>query len=719
MKRSFIILLFLFSVLVVRADEGKWLLSLLNKNIATMQDMGCKLSAEDIYSINHSSLKDAIVGLGTEEQPFQCFCTGEIISEQGLMLTNHHCGLPYVQKHSTLEHNYLNDGFWARNFQEELTNPGLTASILEGIEDVSELVNRYLNDNMNEKERAQVIESIQQQIVEQVTRGTNLSAQVQSMFNGNQFFLFVYKVYRDIRLVGVPPQSIGKFGGESDNWVWPRHTGDFSMFRIYTNPEGEPASYSPKNIPLKPKHSLPISLKGVQKNDFTMILGFPGMTNRFLTSYGLRAVMDDNAVVYNVGNEKLRIMKEGMDKDPKTKIQYAAKYATCANAWKYVDAQNKAVKKLQLIHKKEQLEKDFTEWVHADPQREIVYGHVLDWIRMGIEKTKDFSRVQQYAINALLQGGEAPAFAYRASDLLAELCNTPHGDKKYAKTLSALKEASHDFFNDFNGDVDANLTASMLKLYATEVEPAMHPDIIGWINQKYKGNFERFALDLRKNSIFMDEVKFNKFIEHPDAIKLENDLCYRIAISLSALFDKLAAEPSDSYEMISKGSRLFVKGMLLQHSEKMWAPDANFTIRLTYGKVCGYAPRDGVYYDYYTTLSGVFEKERPLDGEYEVPGKLKDLYLAKDFAPYGKENMNVCFITNNDITGGNSGSPVINGNGELVGVAFDGNYEAMSGDLNFEENLQRCISFDIRYVLFIIDKFAQAHNLIQEMKIVA
>ena len=403
MKRIFIIVFALLSTSITRADEGMWLLSMLGKNIATMQEMGCKLSAEDIYSINKACLKDAIVGLGRDGRPFSHFCSGEIISGEGLVLTNHHCGFPYIQAHSTVEHDYLANGFWAYSKKEELSNPGLTASILQRIEDVTDKVNAALNDNMSEAERAQVIAIVSQRIAAEATKGTNLAAQVQSMFEGNQFCLLVYKIYRDVRLVGAPPQSMGKFGGDTDNWMWPRHTCDFSMFRIYTGPDGEPAAFSEKNIPLKPRHFLPVSAKGVKDGDFAMIMGFPGTTDRFLTSFGLKATMANNDIRYKVRTEKLRIMKEGMEKDTKTRIQYASKHASSANYWKYSFEQNKALKKLNTMGAKEQIERDFTAWVNADPARVAKYGKALDMIRNGYDQLSDYATAQSYLMEALLR----------------------------------------------------------------------------------------------------------------------------------------------------------------------------------------------------------------------------------------------------------------------------------------------------------------------------
>ena len=693
-----------------------WLLSMLGKNIATMQEMGCKLSAEDIYSINKACLKDAIVGLGRDGRPFSHFCSGEIISGEGLVLTNHHCGFPYIQAHSTVEHDYLANGFWAYSKKEELSNPGLTASILQRIEDVTDKVNAALNDNMSEAERAQVIAIVSQRIAAEAMKGTNLAAQVQSMFEGNQYCLLVYKIYRDVRLVGAPPQSMGKFGGDTDNWVWPRHTCDFSMFRIYTGPEGEPAAFSEKNIPLKPRHFLPVSAKGVKDGDFAMIMGFPGTTDRFLTSFGLKATMANNDIRYKVRTEKLRIMKEGMEKDTKTRIQYASKHASSANYWKYSFEQNKALKKLNTMGAKEQIERDFTAWVNADPARVAKYGKALDMIRDGYAQLSDYATAQSYLMEALLQGGEAYMFAMQTGDAIASLDTLPA--EKRNDLIERLKTAAQGFYKDFNEEIDVNTTAALMKMFADNVKPEMYPEIINEVNKKYKGDFMKFAKEIGSKSIFRNEAAFMAFLEKPSAKKVKADLAYRTGMSVYNAYMEMRKATAEMQAAIAKGDRLFVNGLMTKDPDKAWAPNANSTLRLTYGKVGSYKPRDGVFYDYYTTLTGVMEKEGPKGGEFEVPAKLKEVYNAKDFAPYGDGNIVTCFITNNDITGGNSGSPVINGNGELIGTAFDGNSEAMSGDIDFEENLQRCINLDTRYMLFVVDKIAGAKNLIQEMKIV-
>lgn len=719
MKRVFIIVFALLSTSIVRADEGMWLLSLLGKNIEQMQAQGCKLTAEDIYSVNQASLKDAIVGLGNDGRPFWHFCSGEIISDKGLVLTNHHCGFSVIQKHSTVEHDYLSNGFWAYKYSEELPNPGITASILQRMEDVTDQVNAVLNDNMSEEERAVAIDAISKQISAKAVQGTNLFAQVQSMFEGNQFFLLVYKIYRDVRLVGAPAQSMGKFGGDTDNWSWPRHTADFCMMRIYTGPDGEPAPYNTSNVPLKPKHHLPVSAKGVQDGDFAMIMGFPGTTDRFLTSFGLKETMEvTNDIRYKVRTEKLRIMKEGMNAAAATRIQYASKYAQCANYWKYSHEQNIALENLNTMGEKEKIEREFTAWVNADPARKAKYGNALTLIKEGYEAMHPYNVAMSYMQEAGLQGAEVPLFAFQVGNTLERAFDAKNTAEVKEMYLKAIKSNAAAFFKDFNKDVDKNLVAALLKIYSDNVAAEWHPDVFNLINKKYKGNYEKFAKELSDKSIFTDEARLNAFLEKPDMKKLNKDLGYITGASLFEVFQKLREEMSAMRSNIAKGDRLFVNGLMAMEPNKVWAPNANSTIRLTYGNVKSYKPRDAVFYDYYTTLTGVMEKEGPKGGEFEVPQKLKDLYHAKDFGRYGADNISVNFITNNDITGGNSGSPVINGNGELIGTAFDGNSEAMSGDIDFEENLQRCINLDARYMLFIVDKIANAQNLINEMTIV-
>ncbi len=711
----------LLSISNAKADEGMWLLSLLNKNTAEMQEKGFKLSAKDIYDINNSSIKDAIVGLGFEGRPFRHFCTGEVISDQGLFLTNHHCGFNAIQSHSTTEHDYLSDGFWAYNKKEELTNPGITASILVSMQDVSKEVLSKVNDEMSEEDRYKAIEKIAVELEKKAEEGTDYRANVKSMFEGNQYFIFVYQIYKDVRLVGAPPQSMGKFGGDTDNWIWPRHTADFSMFRIYTGTDGKPAAYAEENVPLKPKHHLPVSAKGVEEQDFAMILGFPGTTKRYLTSFGLEETMKiTNKNRYEIRTLKLDIMMTDMLKDAKVRIQYASKHAGSANYWKYSNEQNKALAKLNTMGHKQTIETDFLNWANKKKKRSAKYGKALDMISKVYAERKDAMNASSYLREALLSGAEMPVFAIKTGGLKSLLSADTLKPEAIEKTVTRLRKAAKSFYKDYNLPTDQRLMAGMYKMYAENISADQQPEIFKTITDEYQNDFVKFADKVYATSVFANAESFNKFLDDPKLEVLENDIAFKTGNSILKKYREVAAKVSANSDELQKGKRLFVDGIMQINKKQNLAPDANSTIRITYGNVGGYTPKDGVYYNHYTTLKGVMEKEDPTSHEFAVPAKLKELYNAKDFGIYADKNGNLpaCFLTNSDITGGNSGSPVINGNGELIGTAFDGNSEAMSGDIDFEENLQRCINLDIRYTLFIIDKFAGAQNLIDEMTIV-
>ena len=715
-KKSFII--FFVSVLTLsslRADEGMWLLPLLEKlNINTMKKMGCRLNAEDIYSINRSSIKDAIVIFGGG-------CTGEMVSAEGLLLTNHHCGYDAIQQHSSLEHNYLLDGFWAKSKSEEIYTPGLNVTFLVRIEDVTERVTTLLNDDMTETERNDVIEQISEEITGEATEDTHYTAEVESFFGGNNFYLLVFETFKDVRMVGAPPSSIGAFADNADNWEWPRHTGDFSIFRVYADADGKPADYSPDNVPLKPRHFLPISLKGVEKEDFTMILGYPGGTDRYMTSGGVNGLLEiDLPVRVKVRGEKQEIMMRHMSADPAVYIKYASKYALSSNYWKYSIGQIAGIKRMKVYSRKIAQEERFTQWVNADAGRKAKYGEALNLINSGIEANKDYNIAGSYLTECLLQGAELPIFAIRFI-MLHDALAKGKPDTDVVKLLTErARSIAGEFFKNYDRALDREVSEVMLKRFFADVSKEYYPDFHKTIAQKFKGDIGKYVQAWFDKSIFSDPARMDAFLKMPSAKTLENDLVFQAGKSIRQSYFSIKNSMIANNELIDKGYRQYIAGIIEMDKDRVWYPDANFTMRLTYGKVVDYFPRDAMYYSYYTTLTGVMEKEDPSDPEFVVSDRLKELYNNQDFGRYANQygEMPVCFISNNDITGGNSGSPVINGKGELVGIAFDGNWEAMSGDIVFEPEVQRTISVDIRYVLFIIDKFAGANYLLDEMKIV-
>jgi hypothetical protein len=697
-----------------------------------LQKKGLRLTPEELYSINHSSLKDAVVGLAAGSQPEGYFCTGEIVSEQGLVFTNHHCGYSYIQEHSTLENDILTNGFWAMSFEEELPNPGLTASILVRMEDVTRRVLENVTPDMDEDAREEAISKASEEIKKEASENGKYNCTVKSFFYGNEYYLFVYETYLDVRLVGTPPNSIGKFGGDTDNWMWPRHTGDFSIFRIYTAPDGSPAPYSKDNVPLKPRHFLPISIKGVQKGDYAMIWGFPGSTNRFMTSWGVeQAINETNPPVVKIRDLKLKIMKEDMDADPRINLMYAAKYAQTSNYWKYFIGQTRGLKRLNVAEKKREIEDQFLKWAAQDPERQAKYGDALDLIRQGMRQQAPYAVPQTYLIEAVFQGPEIILFAMRSSGLLDLLTKADKAkgaekeeiNKKITATLDRIQKRAADFYKDYNPSTDKKLFAALMQLYYQNVGPEYRPDIFKPLEKKYKGDFNRWAEDLFEKSIFASQEKLNQFLAKPSLKKLEKDPALKIAKEVRTYYMNLIRQNTEAEKIVNKGYRLFVDGLRQMNPDKFYAPDANSTLRMTYGSVLDYYPADAVHYDLVTTLTGVMEKEDPSNPEFVVDPKLKELYEKKDFGRYGVEingrkDIITCFLSNTDITGGNSGSPIMNADGHLIGLAFDGNWEAMSGDIAFEPNLQRTISVDIRYVLFIIEKLGNCTRLIDELKIV-
>jgi len=714
MKRILFLLLVLGSFMVrAYADEGMWLPLFIERlNYVDMQKEGLHLTAEEIYSINHNSLKDAIVHFGGG-------CTGEIVSGQGLLFTNHHCGYGAIQSQSTVDHDYLTDGFWATRYEEELPIPGLSVRFLVSMQDVTAAALADVSESMNETDRAAKIRENIRKLETNATKGTQYEARVSSFFNGNEYYLFIYEVFKDVRLVGAPPSSIGKFGADSDNWMWPRHTGDFSVFRVYANRENKPAEYDKNNVPLKPRQFLPVSLKGVQKNDFAMILGYPGTTDRYATSGTIDwALEHNNPAVVKIRTRKLAILKEDMNADPEVRIKYASKYAGSANYWKFYIGQNKGLKRLNVEERKRELEKQFADWVNASRDRIPIYRDALFNIDKAYNIINKYETAIRYSSEAIMRGCEIIAFTRQFENLSRELAKS-NPDPKLIKSLSdKAQDAAALYFKNYNAPTDQKMMAAMLQLFREDVPQAQQPEYLNKIAKQYKGDFNLYAAKVFSKSIFASQDKVDRFLAAPSRKVLEKDPAWILQKAFTANSQLLDSLVKPGQELLTKGRRLYVKGLREMLPDQKFYPDANSTMRLTYGKVLDYSPADAVDYDYVTTLDGIMQKEDPTSWEFIVPEKLKELYKAKDYGPYGKDGkMVVAFLTDNDITGGNSGSPVLNGDGQLIGLAFDGNWEAMSGNYAFEPALQRTICVDIRYVLFIIDKYAGATNLIRELDI--
>ncbi len=706
------------SSLSAYADEGMWLPMLLKQlNEADMQKKGMRLSAEDIYSVNKSSLKDAIVQFGAG-------CTGEIISNQGLLLTNHHCGYGQIQSHSSVENDLLTNGFWAMTKDQEKPNPGLTATFIVRMEDVTKQILGDIPAGLPEAEREKRVQANIKKVQAQTTAGTHFDAIIRPFFYGNEYYMYVTETFKDIRLVGAPPESIGKFGGDTDNWMWPRHTGDFSLFRIYAGPDNKPAAYSPNNKPYVPKHHLPISLAGIQEGDFTMVFGFPGRTTEYLPSQAVREISEisDPAKV-KIRTVKLGILDQDMKADPRVRIQYAAKYASVSNAHKKWIGEMRGLRKLNAIAKKQELERQFANWVAQETGRKATYSQVMPQFEQNYATlAKGITLARDYFNEAIL-GVELLNYAQSYLNLAATLQGTPETKSDAQEQIDKLSKGAAGFFKNYNLPTDKKVFTALLQLYANDLEAQFQPEVLQTLTKQYKGNWAAYADYVYANTNLASEEKVQSLLKLSPAqlqAKLLADPAVQLLNGFATIYrTKVLPTYTALNDQNTLLNRTYLQGLREMQKDRKFYPDANLTLRVSYGQVDTYKPADGVTYDYYTTLDGIIEKEDPTIPDYKVPAKLKELYQKKDYGQYGMNGqMPVAFIASNHTTGGNSGSPVINARGELIGTNFDRNWEGTMSDIMYDPDRVRNISMDARYFLFIVDKFAGAGHLVKEMTLV-
>ena len=710
-KRFFFVILALLSGMMAKADEGMWLpYSLNGKNLAEMQALGCKLTEEQIFSFNQPSIKDAIVQFGGG-------CTGEIISPQGLLLTNHHCGLSYVQKHSSIEHDYLTDGFWAKSWEEELPNPGLSVLFLEKVTDMTNNVLHGVKEGMTEAERQEIVEKNINGIKEGYKTKPFHKIELVPFYSGNQYILFEYIEYKDVRLVCCPPWGIGKFGADTDNWTWPRHKGDFNVFRVYMDKDGNPAEYSKDNVPMKSKWYLPINLDGVKPGDYAMILGYPGSTDRYSTSYTVKNVIEEEGpAIIDCRTTKLDNYRKHMDADQEVFIKYASKQASVSNYWKYYIGQVKQLKRNHVYERRLAQEEDFKAWVNADKKRQAEYGEIFDGIEQKWQILDAIEKAFVYHREAGWNGGEAIALSRRFRGVNSLIEEKADKEKIMAAT-ERLEKSVETFFKDYSMPLDQDVTAALLNLFYKNIQSDLLPSEVLRIGQENNGDFTTWVAKAFQKSVFTDQDRLERWLQKPK--KLDKDPIYQLSENIIDSYNALYGLYAEAQNLGNAGERLYMKGLMEMQSDRNFYPDANFTMRLTYGTVEPYKAADAVNYNYYTTMDGVMAKYVPGNWEFDIPQDVRDLVAKKDYGRYANENgeLVVNFITTNDITGGNSGSPVIDGEGNLIGLAFDGNWEAMSGDLSFEQKVQRTICVDARYLLWCIEKVGKCDNIIKELEI--
>lgn len=698
-----------FTSLYSRADEGMWLPFLLGRNYEDMKKHGLNLTADEIYSINNSSLKDAIIS-------FNGYCTGEVISKNGLILTNHHCGYEAIAEASSSAHNYLDNGFWAKNHGEEIKT-NLFATFVIRIEDVTEKVAKELRDGMTEAERAAKIQEIGNILAKEAVNGTHYEAFVRDFFDGNEFYLFVTEKFLDIRLVGTPPQSAGKYGGDTDNWMWPRHTADFSMFRIYSGKDNKPAPYAADNVPMTPRHHLPVSLKGVKENDFAMIMGFPGRTDRYLTSYGVeQTVTLEKPKRVELRAIKMDVMKKYMDQDVTVRLKYSSNYAQVANYWKNFQGEILQVKNNKVVAKKQELENQFKTFA-ADKTE---YSNVLSSFEKSFKTLESVVLIKVYQ-SEFIMTVDASVLAYRYK-LYKDALNAGQTDRA-TMILNFCNNAAQEYFANANMNIESDIVGELFKMYIKDIPAVQQGELTKKIGAKGEKGIAAYIASIKSKSIFFNKEKFDKFASNPSVKALNKDPFFLIIEDAAKAYEKTltTADIQEATDALKVANRKFTKGIREMQPNKKFYPNANSTMRMTYGQVLPYSPKDAVSYDYVTSLEGMFQKEDPSNPEFHVDPKITETWKKKDWGQYADKERGfvVCnFLSNNDITGGNSGSPVINADGHLIGTAFDGNWEAMSGNIFFEDKVQRTISCDIRYILWLVDRVYGAQNIIDELTLV-
>jgi Peptidase S46 len=713
MKKRILSLLFVLIFSFARADEGMWLVYLLGEQVYNdMVKRGLKLSKEQLYSINKVSIKDAII-------IFNGGCTGEIVSPEGLIFTNHHCGYDAIASASSVEHNYLRDGFYAKSKSEEIPAKGMFVQFLVRIDDVTAQVDEALK-GLTGMESATKLRAVSAEIVKKATDGTGYEARLVPMFKGNQHLLFVYERFRDIRLVGAPAESVGKFGGDTDNWEWPRHTGDFSVFRVYMSKDGKAAEYSAENVPLKLKYFLPVSLKGFNDGDYAMIYGYPGSTNRYETSFGVKLKTDiENPAIVNLRDVRLKLMFDEMKRDPAVRLKLAANYASVANYWKFFDGEAKQLVKFDTYGQKRKEEENFTVWAKGKSEYENIFKQYekiyQDWA--------PYAKHRIY-LNEGIFGSPLIAFSASLGAMERALTKKPVNPEEVQKVSESLDKARKTFLESSNRASDQKIVAATSHYFHRDIDPSQHPAGFYGIVSAYgdlndEATYKKYAADLFAKTMLLDDTKWSAFLAKPDSTTLQKDMAYQYSSAFSKNYATKYASYATNFTLQNSDlGKAYLKGVIAMNPGKVMYPDANFTMRTSFGNVKSYRPRDAVFYDYVCTLSGVLQKYKPGDYEFDLPANLIEAYNKKDFGQYKDAKLNdivVAFITTNDITGGNSGSPVLNAKGELIGLAFDGNYEALSHKIAFDKDLNRTICVDVRYVLWCIDKLGGAKNIIQEL----